>query len=124
MKTQRESHSVITPLKTSEIKLVSTFADDAMFLPLLRDYVGELPQQFKWIRTAIRDFDLNRVTAEAHKLHGNGGMYGYPDLSEAAGCLEAASRQGQPHSLIDALADDLERIIDRIQTGLPHQFGS
>ncbi len=122
MKSTAEPLPSISLRVVAKIPLSSTFAGDEGYLPLLREYVGELPKRFNGIRSAIRDRNLIRVAAEAHKLRGTGGMYGYPELSEAAGYLEDASRERQTLSLIEELVDALELVIKRIKAGLDLRF--
>ena len=74
--------------------------------------------RFEELSVAVREGDRDRAAREAHKIRGNGGMYGYPELSEIAGLIEDASREEQDVSLLDELLDELELTIKRIQNGI------
>ena len=95
----------------------SSFAEDHAFFAILTEYLAELPFRVKVLRAAAEEGDQASTLKEAHKIRGNGGMYGYPALSEAAGLIEDAASEGQDKSLILELIEELEDLVARIQEG-------
>lgn len=98
--------------------ILPDYADDPELLPMIRDYVAELPARIAEVRQALDAGVLDRVSSLAHQLRGVGGSYGYPDLTESGGLIEDAIREGQPIELIAELVTELEDLLPRILVGI------
>jgi PAS domain S-box-containing protein len=63
---------------------------------LTTSYRRTLPEKARSLEELSRAGDVPGLISLAHRLRGSAGMYGLPQLSEAAGRLEEAARAGRP----------------------------
>lgn len=103
---------------TRDDALVSNFADDPAFLPLVWEYVDSLTDRVEELRRAVTDGNLDEAARIAHIVRGSGGMYGYPELSELASLIEDAARERREADLIGELLAELDVLVDRMHRGL------
>jgi CheY-like chemotaxis protein/HPt (histidine-containing phosphotransfer) domain-containing protein len=98
--------------------ILSEMASDPTLRALIADYAAALPRRMSAIRAAFTAGDAGGTVAMAHQLKGSGGMYGYDSLSEVAGLLELAVKEGREPDLVSALIDELDAIARRIGAGI------
>jgi len=73
-------------------QLISELTNDADFLDLIEEFVGELPARIQAVEQACAERDLDTLARLAHRLKGAAGGYGFPTITETAGELETAAR--------------------------------
>jgi len=63
---------------------------------------------------AAGDLSADELGALAHSLAGAGGVFGFPEVSAAAGRLDDAYASGETPSpaAVAALLDELQRVVD------------
>lgn len=64
---------------------------DAEFARLKAGYLQRLPAIARHVQGAAASDDRSEVKRIAHRLKGSAGSYGCPEISEAAGLVEAAA---------------------------------
>ena len=74
---------------------------------LIADYRRALPDRVRGIADALRAGNTATLARLAHQLRGSAAMFGFPEVSEAAGRLEDACRAGQPAENVAALVEKL-----------------
>jgi HPt (histidine-containing phosphotransfer) domain-containing protein len=65
------------------------------------------------IRTALANGDFATITVLGHTMKGDGGGYGFDDISEIGALIETAGKQKNADKIkqgLDRLADFLERV--------------
>jgi CheY-like chemotaxis protein/HPt (histidine-containing phosphotransfer) domain-containing protein len=87
------------------------------FDELLRQYVSRLSEKVKKMRVAEVAEDRATLAQLAHKTRGSAAMYGFTELSETAGLLEDAAREGQDRTLLRELLDEMDGLVRRIERG-------
>lgn len=92
----------------------STFSGDPQMADLLSIFHRDLRDREARLLTARATGNEQQVVAIAHQLRAVGGGYGYPMLSEAAGALEQAHRDGAP---LDGAFEALRRVISGVLSG-------
>lgn len=71
--------------------ILSRFANDPEMREIVALFVAEAPDRLRSMQEAWSQGDLRRVRTLAHQIKGAAGGYGYPEISAAAGALEAAA---------------------------------
>jgi CheY-like chemotaxis protein len=79
---------------------------------LIAEYARRLPRRILELSELVEKQDLRQLSAEAHKLKGSAGLYGFSNLGELAGLIEAASNENQPQELLLELVRELESCIE------------
>jgi signal transduction histidine kinase/CheY-like chemotaxis protein/HPt (histidine-containing phosphotransfer) domain-containing protein len=105
----------------SDRVLQSTLAADAVWAPLVREFVAELPAQvaqMNRLMTAVETTDLCRVL---HQIKGSGGLYGFARLTEEAASAEQAIKNGLNHQEVHRRARVVIDLIRSIQNYDPTQ---
>lgn len=74
--------------------LRSEFADDPDMADIVELFMDELPGRLDAIRAAMDSLDRATLTTLTHQLKGAAGGYGFPSISERAGRVEHALREG------------------------------
>lgn len=104
--------TVTTNLDSTTGPVYSSLRDDPDYLELLPFFVDDLPS----LRTAMLEFakvcDYENVKAQAHRIRGTAGGYGYAGLSSLAGQLEGTCKTSPRNG--SAILNDLERLIEYI----------
>jgi CheY-like chemotaxis protein len=85
------------------------------FEDLLGQYVAGLSGKVGKMHAAEAAEDRAALAQMAHKTRGSAAMYGFTELSETAGLLEDAAREGQDRSLLRELLDEMDKIVRRIE---------
>ena len=97
-----------------EPTLISTLADDPEVKDLLRDFVGMLPAKVSQLRELLNRRDPQALRQFAHQINGAAGGYGFPDITDSAGKLEAMLRDGAAWDAITAATRSLAELIQRV----------
>src|SRR5262249_43281979 len=87
--------------------------EQASFAALVREYVAGLPDRMAGLRAALVQSNWRQLARGAHQLKGSAAMYGFADVSETAGLVEAAVLEKQNTDLIEELTNELGQIVDR-----------
>ncbi len=93
--------------------------DDEM-IPLVVEFIDKLPGKVSEMSEALGACDTSRLAALAHRLRGSAGLYGYPELCELCGQLEADSKASDSSSL-PSIMEGIEAMIRKIEAGKPTQ---
>ncbi len=99
--------------------IYSTQAGDTKFLPLLCQYVQNLPNMMNQFREHLSAGNREAIRALAHQMKSSSGMYGYPALSETAKLIESAIDDEQDIELISELLNEVADLIRRIERAVP-----
>jgi signal transduction histidine kinase/HPt (histidine-containing phosphotransfer) domain-containing protein len=98
--------------------LLSDFAADQAFLPLLRSFVATLPGQLAQLRAAAQVADLAGLARRAHDLTTHAELYGYPPLATLARNLEHSILTGCDSHHLSSLLDAVDDAIHQVERGL------
>jgi HPt (histidine-containing phosphotransfer) domain-containing protein len=79
---------------------------------LHRRFLCEAETDCRVCSEALRGGDLELLRRTAHRLAGRGGMFGYPEISEAAGDLEEAILTRAESETVTALLGELMRRLE------------
>ncbi len=90
--------------------LHSEFAADDDMLPLIEEFLAELPDRMHAIESASREADLHRLASVAHQLKGAAGGYGYPAITDAARDVEKTAKDDTGPPATDELARSIEQL--------------
>lgn len=71
----------------------------AKFEELRRTFHAQLPERITEMGALLRDGDIAAVQAIAHRIAGQGGTFGLPEISEAAAAVEDAGPDELPAAL-------------------------
>lgn len=88
-------------------------AGDQVLARLIADYRTRLPGKVSELAATRDAGDVAKLAALAHRLKGSAGMYRMSAVSETAGLLESACREGQDAGLIAELIDELTSQVAR-----------
>jgi CheY-like chemotaxis protein len=77
------------------------------------EYRRSLPDKVRDLHATLDAGDRGKTAGLAHQLRGSAGMYDLPELSEIAGLIEDACREGQDASLIAELVAELSSAAQR-----------
>jgi CheY-like chemotaxis protein/HPt (histidine-containing phosphotransfer) domain-containing protein len=72
--------------------LLSRMVGRPELFPLLVRFVERLPERARAMEESFDQGNLSELIAEAHRLKGTAGGYGFPSLTEAAANLEATAK--------------------------------
>ncbi len=109
--------------KDGETPIFSSFATEAIYAPLLVEFVAELPMLVAEIESAVEQGNADEARRLAHRLKGAAATYGFPELASVAGALECAVRgaksvSGEPDlALLGDQARTLCRLARRVAAG-------
>jgi CheY-like chemotaxis protein/HPt (histidine-containing phosphotransfer) domain-containing protein/anti-sigma regulatory factor (Ser/Thr protein kinase) len=98
---------------TPSAVLRSTLADDEVMKELVEEFVAGLPERSSELQRAAAAADWTAVSSMAHRLKGSAGGYGFPAITDAAGKLEEAIREGEAAERVDAAARRLAELCQR-----------
>lgn len=87
--------------------------EDPSFADIVLEFVNGLGDRVRRMEEAIAAGDLDELRDSAHQLKGNGGGYGYPDLTQRAAELERAARSGIRADCTERVAE-LKRLCQRL----------
>ncbi len=97
--------------------IYSSLAADPLMSELVEMYVAEAPSRIAEIERAYATGDRIALRTAAHRTKGAAGSYGFDELTDAAGDLEAAIRDNQPDDLVKRQLDRLVHLCRRIRPG-------
>jgi PAS domain S-box-containing protein len=86
---------------------------DSELAALTREFIARLADRLTSLEEDIRVLDWAALTAEAHKLKGSSGMYGFLELSKIASRLEDAGKKRSQKCMLNefsALKSEISRI--------------
>ncbi|EQB31880.1 Hpt domain-containing protein [Sphingobium ummariense] len=90
--------------------------DDRM--AALRDrFIAQTAQDLERLRAGIPARDWIDVRDICHRLSGRGGMFGFPELGDAARALEESIDRGDALQVLDRLSDQLLAEAERLAQG-------
>lgn len=78
----------------------SIYEDDPDMLEILVDFAKDLPQRVVELQEKQEQGDLASLQTLAHQLKGAGGGYGFQQITDVAGSLEQALKEGADASVI------------------------
>jgi signal transduction histidine kinase/CheY-like chemotaxis protein/HPt (histidine-containing phosphotransfer) domain-containing protein len=93
--------------------LPSEYADDEDMLPLIEEFLTELPERLYAIDKALREDDLTRLAALAHQLKGAAGGYGYPTITDSARSVEQMAKDTDQAHHLNASIEQLKALCRR-----------
>ncbi len=91
--------------------LPSLYANDPAMREVVEEFIGDLPQRVRSIRSAFESGNRVDLTRLAHQLRGAGAGYGYPALTSAAGALEDQLRGLSNDGALAAVAQEVDELI-------------
>jgi len=93
----------------------SEYASVPKMRKLIGDFLSELGTQVRSMTGWLDREDLRSLQRAAHQLKGAGGGYGFPQITETAGLLEASIVETQPGTAIADRLTDLVQLIRRVE---------
>jgi len=91
--------------------LPSLYANDPAMKEVVEEFIGDIPERVRSIRTAFESGNRVDLTRLAHQLRGAGAGYGYPALTSAAGALEDQLRALSSDGALSAVAQEVDELI-------------
>ncbi|HPF69528.1 MAG TPA: ATP-binding protein, partial [Candidatus Krumholzibacteria bacterium] len=104
-------------------RLRSRMADEPRFAVHLERYLGTLATIAEQLRTALADGDALQVESLAHRLHGTGASFGYPDISRVAADAEESLRAGADLEDVRGGIEELVELAEAARRGAPEPAG-
>jgi histidine phosphotransfer protein HptB len=89
----------------------SSYAADPDMQEIVREFALELPGRADTLERLLASHSHAELSVLAHQLKGAGGGYGFAPVSERAGALERALREGRPRSEIEQRAQELIELL-------------
>jgi HPt (histidine-containing phosphotransfer) domain-containing protein len=87
-------------------------AYDEQMASLRRRFLREAEADCRVCREALEAGDFELLRRSAHRLAGRGGMFGYPQVSSAAGELEEALLKGAGSDAVTLLFGELMMLLE------------
>jgi histidine phosphotransfer protein HptB len=78
----------------------SVYEDDLDMLEIVREFAAELPTRANELEGTLSTGDFKALKTLAHQLKGAGGGYGFDAITETAGSLEHALKEGASEAII------------------------
>jgi HPt (histidine-containing phosphotransfer) domain-containing protein len=100
--------------------LRSAVDDDPVVLEYLPEFVGQLPAQVSAMEALLAEEDLATLAKHVHQLKGSGGLYGFPQITEAAA---EAERRVKEHEPLDAVRQGVEALVKLVRRVEGYQPG-
>jgi HPt (histidine-containing phosphotransfer) domain-containing protein len=85
----------------------STYEDDPDMLELVQSFAEELPERARSLEDLVASERLDELQTLAHQLKGAGGGYGFQPITDVAGELEQALKEGRDLSAVKQWTDQL-----------------
>jgi HPt (histidine-containing phosphotransfer) domain-containing protein len=101
------------PSNRAQIVLRSEFSADADMAEILTDFVNGLPQQVAQMAQLLDQRNLDELQRSIHRIKGGGGGYGFPQMTEAAGCTEKRIATG---ATIETITPEITALMDLIRS--------
>lgn len=93
----------------------SSLIDDPAIVPLVDQFVEELPAKLRKIDEAFRASDLEQLSRLVRRLKGDGGSYGFAPLASAAGEVETCLQGENPLESLKKQMEELSKICSMIR---------
>ena len=87
------------PMPSQLVMAIPSFAD------IVEPFIDGLENRMEDMEHALRASDFEALRGAAHRLKGNGGGFGYPELTERAEALERHAGAGMFDDCCDSLAE-------------------
>lgn len=91
--------------------LPSLYANDPAMKEVVEEFIGDIPERVRSIRTAFESGNRVDLTRLAHQLRGAGAGYGYPALTSAAGALEDQLRALPNDAALSSVAQEVDELV-------------
>jgi DNA-binding response OmpR family regulator len=95
-------------------------ADDPEMTALILEFEAAMRARVVAIREALDANDLGRVETLAHQTKGSSGMYGHPELGEAAALLERRILAGASPAAVAEAVGAFGEVVRRTMPERPH----
>jgi len=89
----------------------SSYATDPDMLEIVREFALELPGRADALERLLAAGSLQDLAVLAHQLKGAGGGYGFAAVTELAGALERALRDGRQAHEIEQRTHELSKLL-------------
>ena len=110
---QLPKRSWTTELTRASRAAIPPMSVDSKHDELVAAYRKDLPWKMAIIAAALEGKDRSKLEFLAHRLKGSAGMYGFQEVSETAGLLEQACREGQEFGLVGELVEELQQSVSK-----------
>jgi HPt (histidine-containing phosphotransfer) domain-containing protein len=108
------------PAAASDAPLRSAVDDDPVVLEYLPEFVGQLPAQVSAMEALLAEQDLATLAKHVHQLKGSGGLYGFPQITDAAA---EAERRVKEHEPLEAVRQGVEALVKLVRRVEGYQSG-
>lgn len=102
-----------------EKPLLSTLESDPELLPVIQQFVADLPARLQRVQEAFDRRSNLELEAAARIIKGPAGGFGFQPISDAAATLEQAARERQPHVTLKRRVDELAHWCGRARATVP-----
>jgi len=102
----------------------SEYESDPDMMEIVVEFVAELKDRIATLESLHAAGDLDELRVLAHQLKGAGGGYGFPQITEVAGVLEASLKEAAPPEQIAGELEQLCRILSAVVVPETGELGS
>jgi HPt (histidine-containing phosphotransfer) domain-containing protein len=95
--------------------LRSAVDDDPVVLEYLPEFVAQLPAQVSAMEALLAEQDLATLAKHVHQLKGSGGLYGFPQITEAAAEAERRVKEHEPLAAVTQGVAALVQLVRRVE---------
>ena len=95
--------------------LRSAVDDDPVVQEYLPEFVAQLPAQVSAMEALLAENDLETLARHVHQLKGSGGLYGFPQITQAAAEAERRVKENEPLEAVRQGVDALVRLVRRVE---------
>ena len=106
---------VSAPAPASGGTIQSELADDPEIRSFLPDFLAALPDKVAALAAMRRRGDLEALQGILHQIKGSGGLYGFPQITDAAGEAERRVTGGEALESVRDAVDELVRLVRSVQ---------
>ncbi len=96
-------------------EIVSTVANDPVMADVLVEFVANLPDEVKSLKSLVAGEDLDRLKEAVHQIKGAGGSYGFQCITDAAAAAEQRLLAGAAVESVRTQIDSLIATIERVR---------
>ena len=104
--------------------IISIYAGEAIYAPLLAEFVADLSSNVAEIGEAIAERNSPKAQHLAHRLRGAAATYGYPEMAAAVGLIEDLIKSNEAKLLpldianLERCESNLAVLAARIELGM------
>jgi CheY-like chemotaxis protein/HPt (histidine-containing phosphotransfer) domain-containing protein len=95
--------------------LRSAVDDDPVVLEYLPEFVAQLPAQVSAMEALLAEQDLATLAKHVHQLKGSGGLYGFPQITQAAAEAERRVKEHEPLAAVTQGVAALVQLVRRVE---------